>query len=46
MQFPAKIIKIGSSKGITIPKKVVELLGLQEGDYVIVEIRKAKVVAQ
>ena len=46
MEFPAKIIRIGSSRGIVIPKKVVELLGLQEGDYVIVEIRKAEVIAQ
>jgi len=38
--FTAKIIKIGDSNGIIIPKKYLQLLGVKKGDYIIVELRK------
>lgn len=39
MQFAGKVIKFGR---ITIPYEIRELLSIDEGDYVIVEIAKVK----
>lgn len=40
MEFKAKLIKIGNSKGIIIPKKILEKIG--KDDEYIVSIRKKK----
>lgn len=32
-----KVLKVGSSAAITIPKKILEDLGLKPGDHVVVE---------
>ncbi len=37
-----KVIKIGSSAGITIPKKQLEELGISIGDEIIVDIKPTK----
>ena len=37
-----KIVKIGESKGVIIPKSVSEGLNLEEGDYIDIEIGKQK----
>jgi len=35
-----KVIKIGSSRGVTLPAKQLKLLGVKEGDEVEVVLRK------
>jgi putative addiction module antidote len=37
-----KVLKVGSSAAVTIPKKSLEELGLKPGDKVIVEIDKKR----
>ena len=37
-----KLLQIGSSAGVTIPKKSLKDLGLKIGDEVMVEVDKAK----
>ena len=37
-----KIIKIGSSAGVTIPKKQLDELGLRVGDEVDIELKSPK----
>lgn len=37
-----KILKVGSSAAVTIPKKSLEELGLKPGDKVVVEIDKKR----
>ncbi len=39
MQFTGKVIRFGR---VTIPQNIRELLNIDEGDYVIVEIAKVK----
>ena len=39
MEFVAKVIKFGR---VTIPQEIRELLSIDEGDYVVVEIEKVK----
>ena len=40
-----KVLKVGGSAAVTIPKKSLEELGLKVGDYVVVEVdKKRKVV--
>lgn len=40
-----KLIKVGSSSAVTIPKESLDQLGLKEGDEVMVEVdRKSKKV--
>ena len=38
--MPQKVLKIGDSAGVTIPKKSLEELGLKIGDKVSVEVDK------
>ena len=38
--MPQKVIKIGKSTGITIPKEILEELNLKAGDQVVVEVDK------
>ena len=41
-----KVLRVGSSAAVTIPKKSLEELGLKPGDEVIVEVdRKSKAVS-
>ena len=41
-----KVLRVGSSAAVTIPKKSLEELGLKPGDEVIVELdRKSKAVS-
>lgn len=40
-----KVIKIGSSRGVTLPAKQLKLLGVKEGDEVEVVLRKRTEVA-
>ena len=40
MQEDTFIVRIVSMNRITIPKKIVEKLGLKEGDYIAVKITK------
>lgn len=35
-----KVLKVGSSAAVTIPKKSLEELGLKPGDEVVVEVNK------
>jgi len=37
-----KLLKVGSSAAVTIPKKSLEELGLKVGDKIIVEVDKVK----
>ncbi|PIT92413.1 MAG: hypothetical protein COU08_02820 [Candidatus Harrisonbacteria bacterium CG10_big_fil_rev_8_21_14_0_10_42_17] len=37
-----KVLKVGSSAGVTIPKKALEKLGLKIGDEISVEVSKNK----
>ena len=37
MEFVAKVIKFGR---VTIPAEIRELLSIEEGDYVVVELRR------
>ena len=40
-----KVIKIGSSRGVTLPAKQLRVLGVRDGDEIEVTIRKRTVVA-
>lgn len=40
-----KVIKIGSSRGVTLPAKQLRALGVHDGDEIEVTIRKRTVVA-
>ena len=40
-----KVIKIGSSRGVTLPAKQLRALGVYDGDEIEVTIRKRTVVA-
>jgi len=37
-----KVLKIGPSAGVTLPKRVMEELGIKVGDRVVVETDKSK----
>lgn len=37
-----KVLKVGSSAAVTIPKKSLEELGLKIGDRVVIKVNKAK----
>lgn len=39
MEFVAKVIKFGR---VTIPAEIRELLSIDEGDYVVVEVRRVR----
>lgn len=41
-----KVIKIGTSKGVTIPSKELKVAGIEEGDYVKCTFEKVDVAAQ
>ena len=40
-----KVIKIGSSRGVTLPAKQLRVLGVRDGDEIEVTIRKRTVAA-
>ncbi len=40
-----KVIKIGSSRGVTLPAKQLRVLGVRDGDEIEVTIRKRPVAA-
>lgn len=40
IQTIGKLTKIGNSKGVVIDKKVIDLLGLNTGDYLQLTIEK------
>ena len=39
-------MKVGRKGAIYLPKRVLEALGLNEGDYVIVKVRRGKAVLE
>ena len=41
-----KVIKIGSSAAITLPKRILEKLGISIGDKVVVESEGGKIVVE
>ncbi len=41
-QFIKNVRKTGTSLGISIPKEIVELLGIAEGDFVRLTVERVK----
>jgi AbrB family looped-hinge helix DNA binding protein len=46
IELKVKVVKIGHSLRITVPKEVAEALGLQEGDVVSVGLSNARMVVR
>jgi putative addiction module antidote len=46
IELKVKVVKIGNSLRITIPKEVAEALGLRQGDVVYVGLSKARMVVR
>lgn len=43
-QFERKVMRVGDSFGITLPKELLKQVGLAHGDHVQVEIKNGKIV--
>ena len=46
MKLQEKIIRVGNSKCVLIPSKVIKSLGLELGDEVLLDVVKGKIVIE